>query len=402
MFLAPRGTRGSAKKVSYWRWLAGLALVVLLAACHTGTVTPPVNDDDDDNGGDTPPVTVEALTHAEFIEFVTEFEAEVTAAMDDLTPMVALRLALGAAGNASVPGAEVDGVHMLPRGEWEAAQDEWGSVYSWTRLGDLAGPGELQFTADVGVYSDEADDPEFHEVDYAIDWQAGGVATTEVELYGDTMEFPRAVSVRLDSERGTIADLSARGEPKSIAYECSDDWDTWSGDMLVFTNLFLNGTVGVASEVLLRAVDVGFEVNDAATTATSEGEISVEYATHTLGAAWEASLTTDSSLWGGYEDVWLCGEADLDGLNPELELNLALALNDTEIGLALRAATDDGETISVELAVEVDGAPAFTISGLIDATADEPLNDLVVKFSDEEQTFNEFMESMAPIFGEDL
>ena len=169
MFLAPRGTRGSAKKVSYWRWLAGLALVVLLAACHTGTVTPPVNDDDDDNGGDTPPVTVEALTHAEFIEFVTDFEAEVTAAMDDLTPMVALQLAISAAGSAYLPGTMQDDVHMLPRGAWEPVQDEWGWTYDWIRVGDLAGPGELQFTAGVELYDQDTGDSDIHEVDYALE-----------------------------------------------------------------------------------------------------------------------------------------------------------------------------------------------------------------------------------------
>lgn len=387
MFLGPKGTRDAQKSGPYWRLLAVPALVMFMAACNTNKAPPPA---------------AEALTHAEFMEFATGFEVDLTAAMDDLTPMVALELAFNAAANATLSGPEVDGIHMLPRGEWEPVLDEWGGIYDWNRVGDLPGPGELQFTAGVEIYDYETEDPDFHDVDYAIDWQADGVATTTVEQYGDTIEFPRSVSVSLHAEQGNIADFRAQLEPKSIAYECADDLGSWSGDMILVSSLLLDGTVGVASEVLLRAIDVGFEVNEAGTNATTAGEINVEYATHVIGATWDASLTTDSDMWGGYEEIWLCHTADMEGLNPELDLNLLLSLNDTEIGIVLQAGTVDGESISVDLAMEVDSAPALTISGLIDAVADEPLNNLVVKFSDEEQSFTEFMESMAPIFGEDL
>lgn len=388
MYLAPRGTRGL--KGPYWRWLTAAALILVLAACG-GTSKEPGKDDDDNGNGSPAP---EPLTYAEFMEFSAGLEAEVTAAVEDFTPSVALRLALDALGYVSVPpGETVDGVHLLPRGKWKAHADDWGWVYDWERTGDLPGPGELAFDSVAFDWDSETS----HEVSYAIDWQAGDTATTTVELYGEENEFPRSVTAVMSSAEGDIVDVSLDVEPKVITYDCSAEWGDWSGEMLLVSSLLVNGTVGLPAEVLLRAVDAGFAVHETGTSARSEGEVGLEYSGHSLAASWTASLTADTDLWDTYEQTMGCGEYDLGAINPALELNALITFNGTELDFSLASSLEDATTVAVDFSLAIDGAAALSISGTIDIESDDPASGLAVTFSDRELTFAEFSDAMVKL-----
>lgn len=376
-----------------WRLAAPLrlllvpALAITLAACSkTG------------DSGQPEPEPSAAISLEEFAQAASEFNADVTAALENFSSGAALQLVFSAYWELFFPPLQEDGDNrLLPRGIWESTLDKFYNR-EWTKTGDLTG-GELEYSGPLVNWGTEPETTV--ELAAEVDWERNGKPTTTVTFDGLGLELPRNVSYQLSADGDQIADLTAELEPTVLEFTCAGESGDIPSESLMLSSLLLNGTLGSAADILVEIVATSFETDFDAGTITSAGDVSAGWSGHEVSLVWDLDVAS-SNLTADNINALFCGEFDDMG-DTDLDLMVKLALDEHEFEFRLAASTTaDAQKLEIDASLELIDAGSFTVSGTVDFEAELSASDLEFTFSDTTLTWTEFQTKMEEIFGDTL